>query len=154
MAPTKEPAVPEVIRYVEVAPRKKEVERFNVWASAPRADWEYVTVPKQDIHGYSFPPVSVNQDYFCADQQTYPSQAFVKFDEEGNPVFHLPPMLAREVNDIVKRQEQEQIALLQPKLRKSVLDRLYRNPGAVKVAAAAGGSTATQVGVPGTVLPA
>ncbi len=137
----------EVIKYIEVERKESRPTRFNVWASVPKDQFEYVTIPKEDLHGYPYPPVSVNFDKFDEYHNSY-----IREDEAGR-TFLVPPILAGELRRIMDRFHIESVALLQPKRRLEALRNLAGNPSATRVATAAAGSTAQSVGIPGAVLP-
>ena len=94
----------EIIRYVEVQKKAEKPPRFDVWASAPKSEWEYVEIPSEDLHAYQYPSIMINQDKF----------------EPGKKYF-VPPILAGEIRRIMKRFEIECLALLQPKKRQQAL---------------------------------
>jgi len=80
--------------------KKTKIEPSNVWLSAEEKDWVYVTLPEEDIHGYPYPTIRVNDDEF-----------------ERGKKYLVPPILAGEVERIKKAFEVESIALLQPRRR-------------------------------------
>lgn len=134
-----EAAVPktrEVIKYVQIDSRQERPERTDVWQSAPKSEWQYVTIPAEDIHGYSYPPIEINHDKF-----------------EGNGTYFVPPILAGEIKRIMNRYDLEQVALMQPKQRARALAQLAGNQGATRVATVAMGASAVQDGVPGLSAP-
>lgn len=127
---------PEVTRFVEIERRDLKPERMNVWASAPKNEWEYVTIPAEDLHGYSHPSIGINHDIF-----------------EAGQTYFVPPILAGEIRRIMDRHQIEQIALLQPKRRQKALRDLAGAQGATRVGTAAAGAVAIQEGLPGAAEP-
>lgn len=105
MAEAREVASPkETIKYVEITKATAKPDRFNVWASAPKKDWQYVEIPAEDLHSFQYPDIIINQDIFKAGDRHF-----------------VPPMLAGEITRIMKRFEVECLALLQPKKRQAAL---------------------------------
>jgi len=145
---TAKEAPKETVKYIEVERKEAKPAQFNVWVSAPRSEWEYVTIPKEDLHGYIYPEIMINHDKFNEYHPSYVSQDATGFK------FLVPPMLAGEIKRIIDRAYIETVALLQPKKRMEALRNLQGHPGATRVAAAGLGSTAEVVGVPGAVIPA
>lgn len=101
----------EVIKYIEIAKKGNEKPpRFDVWQSAPKSEWEYVEIPKEDLHSYVYPSIMINQDKF-----------------ESGAKYFVPPLLAHELRRVMKRFETECLALLQPKKRQAALEQAGRN---------------------------
>lgn len=92
--------------------KRTKIETFNVWISAPESEWQYVSIPAEDIHGYPHPPLEINDDKFDAGKTHF-----------------VPPILAAEMQRILKSFEVEQIALLQPRKRKRALEQLAKEGG-------------------------
>jgi hypothetical protein len=87
--------------------KKTKIEPSNVWLSAPESEWVYVTIPNEDLHGYVYPTIRVNDDEF-----------------EHGKKYLVPPILAAEVERIKKAFDAECIALLQPRRRMQVYSEL------------------------------
>lgn len=121
-------ALKETVRYIEIEKKNAKPERFNVWVSAPKKDWQYVEIPAEDLHSFQYPDIIINQDKF----------------EAGKKHF-VPPLLAGELTRVMKRFEVETLSLLQPKKRQEALRQV--NGKGTNLASAG----AIAVGLPGAV---